>query len=189
MIPFGAAYTYMECPPPLAPPLSSSILASPFFPHPRVHVRAQVKRAFIRITLNWKAMNVTRCEKCERFTTAVVLTSGVILSHGRRIQKVSGLPMPLIQTSEALQVGKPVTAGWKLSRPHRPGQTVLPTQANSSRVHNFEGVGYCLATRLAWVSSSWLEFDQAQIFAQLEARFPLHPTLTKLFCYCYVITR
>ena len=36
-----------------------------------------------------------------------------------------------------------------------PGQTVLPTQANSSQVHNFDGVGDRLATHLAWVGSSW----------------------------------
>ena len=42
---------------------------------------------------------------------------------------------------------------------------------------------------------SWLEFDQAQIFAQLEPGFPpfrhLKPNLStpKLFCYCYVTTR
>ena len=77
-----------------------------------------------------------------------------------------------------------------------PGQTVLPTQTNSSQVHNFDGVGYRLATHLEWVGSSWLEFDQAQIFAQLEPSFPpfghlsqLNPTIAKLFCYCYVTTR
>ena len=59
--------------------------------------------------------------------------------------------------------------------------------------------------RWSWVSFghplglSWLElleFDQAQIFAQLEPSFPpfrhlsqLKPTLSKLFCYCYVTTR
>ena len=44
--------------------------------------------------------------------------------------------------------------------------------------------------------SSWVEFDQAQIFAQLEPRFPpfghlsqLKPALAKLFGYCYAITR
>ena len=43
---------------------------------------------------------------------------------------------------------------------------------------------------------SSLEFDWAQIFAQLEPRFPpfghlsqLKPTFAKLFCYCYVTTR
>ena len=39
----------------------------------------------------------------------------------------------------------------------RPGQMVLQTQANSSQVHNFDGVGYRLATHLAWVGSSWIE--------------------------------
>ena len=56
--------------------------------------------------------------------------------------------------------------------------------------------------RRSWVSfghplgSSWLKFDQAQIFAKLEPSFPpfgqlsqLRPTLTKLFCYRYVTTR
>ena len=76
-----------------------------------------------------------------------------------------------------------------------PGQTVLPTPANSSQVHNFDGVGYRLATHLAWVGSNWLEFDQIQIFVHLEPRFPpfyhlskLEPTLNK-FCFCYVTTR
>ena len=39
----------------------------------------------------------------------------------------------------------------------RPGQTVLPTQVNSSQVHNFDGVGYRLAIHFAWVGSSWIE--------------------------------
>ena len=49
---------------------------------------------------------------------------------------------------------------------------------------------------LARIGSSWLEFDHAQIFAQLEPIFPpfghlsqLKPTLAKLFCYCYVTAR
>ena len=76
---------------------------------------------------------------------------------------------------------------WELS----PGQRVLPTQANSSQVHNFDGVGIVWPPtwlELARVGSSWLEFDQAQIFAQLEPSFPpfghhsiLKPTLAKLF--------
>ena len=41
--------------------------------------------------------------------------------------------------------------------------------------------------------SSWLEFDQARIFAQLEPSFPpfgqLNPTVAKLFCHCYMTTR
>ena len=37
--------------------------------------------------------------------------------------------------------------------PLSPGQTVLPTQANSSQVHNFDGVGYRLAP-------TWLELDR-----------------------------
>ena len=45
----------------------------------------------------------------------------------------------------------------RLNRPLSPGQTVLPTQANSSQVHNFDGVGDRLATHLAWVGSSWIE--------------------------------
>ena len=75
------------------------------------------------------------------------------------------------------------------------GQTVVPTQANSSQVHNCDGVGYRFATHLAWVGSSSIEFDQAQIFAQPEPSFPpfghlnlLKPTLAKLFCYCYFTT-
>ena len=49
---------------------------------------------------------------------------------------------------------------------------------------------------LARVGSSCLEFDQGQMFAQLEPSFSpfghlsqLKPTLAKLFCYCYVTTR
>ena len=49
---------------------------------------------------------------------------------------------------------------------------------------------------LARVGLSWLEFDQAQIFAQLEPSRPpfchlsqLKPTVAKLFCYSYVTTR
>ena len=38
---------------------------------------------------------------------------------------------------------------------------------NSSQVQNFDGFGYRLATHLAWVGSSWLDLDQAQIFTQL----------------------
>ena len=44
--------------------------------------------------------------------------------------------------------------------------------------------------------SSWIEFDQAPIFAQLEPSFPpfghlshLKPTLAKLFCYYAVVFR
>ena len=77
-----------------------------------------------------------------------------------------------------------------------PGQTVFPTQTNSSKIHNCDGVGYRLAIHLALVGLSWLEFDQAQIFAQLEPGFPpfghlsqFKLTLAKLFCYCYVTTR
>ena len=52
--------------------------------------------------------------------------------------------------------------------------------------------------QLAWVVSSWLEFDQAQMFAQLEPSFSpighLKPTLAKLFnllllCDCAVLFR
>ena len=53
--------------------------------------------------------------------------------------------------------------------------------------------------RWSWVSfghplgSSWLEFDQNQIFAQLKPSVPLFghlkPTLAKLFSYCYVTVR
>ena len=52
----------------------------------------------------------------------------------------------------------------------------ISTQANSSQVHNFDGVGYRLATpaHFVWVGWSWLEFDEARIFAQLK------PTRAKL---------
>ena len=46
---------------------------------------------------------------------------------------------------------------WLTFRALIPGQTVLPTQANSSQVHSVDGVGYRLATHLAGVGSSWLE--------------------------------
>ena len=45
-----------------------------------------------------------------------------------------------------------------------------PTRAKFSTWTNW--VGYRLATHLVRVGSSWLQFDQAQIFALLEPRFP-----------------
>ena len=70
-------------------------------------------------------------------------------------------------------------------------QTVLPTKAKCAQVFNLPWGGYRLVTHLARVGSSWLEFDQAQIFAQLEPSFlpafgdlgQLKPTLAKLFRY------
>ena len=58
---------------------------------------------------------------------------------------------------------KPALQGWSLTwKPGNiyilitlsPGQTVVPTQANSSQVYNLEGVGYRVATHLVWVGSS-----------------------------------
>ena len=64
------------------------------------------------------------------------------------------------------------------------GQKVLPTQANSSRVHNSNLIRWRLVSFGYPLGLRWLElaheFDE---FAQLE------PTLTKLFCYCHVTTR
>ena len=75
----------------------------------------------------------------------------------------------------------------------RPGQTVFPTQANFTTSMELGIVWPPTWLELARVGSSWLEFDQAQIFAQLEPVFPtfgqLKPTLAKLFCYCYLTTR
>ena len=73
---------------------------------------------------------------------------------------------------------------------------VLPTQANSSQVHSLDGVGYRLATHLAWVGSSWIELAwiwSSSNFRPTRTKFstvwPPQPTLTKLFCYCYVTTQ
>ena len=73
---------------------------------------------------------------------------------------------------------------------YSPCQTVLPTQANSSQLRwSRVSFGHPLGL-------SWLEFDQAQTFAQLEPGFPpcghlsqQKSTLANLFCYCYVTTR
>ena len=46
-------------------------------------------------------------------------------------------------------------------------QTVLATQANVSQAFNLVQVRYRLATQLDRDGSSWIEFDQAKIFAQL----------------------
>ena len=42
---------------------------------------------------------------------------------------------------------------------------------------------------LAQVGSSWLEFDQAQIFAQLEPGFPSFGHLSQLWPSCFVVVR
>ena len=91
-------------------------------------------------------------------------------------------------------------------------QTVLPTQANSSQVHNFDGVGYRFVSPLAWVPErgleprlfrhplglSWIELAwiwSSSNFRPTRPRFPLvghlsqlKPTLAKLLCYCYAVT-
>ena len=77
-----------------------------------------------------------------------------------------------------VQIGNNLTGNFRINPEWSPGQTVPPTQANSSQVFNLDGVGYRLATHVSWVcwsclelagvGSSWLDFDQAQIFAQLE---------------------
>ena len=90
-------------------------------------------------------------------------------------------------------------SGWPNGAPNSSqagGQTVLPTRAkwvaercsqlepsgwpngapNSSQVFNLVQVGYRLATHLAWVGSSWPEFDQAKIFVQIDPGFPPRPT-------------
>ena len=77
-----------------------------------------------------------------------------------------------------------------------PGQTVLPTRAKFTTSMELGIVWPPTWLELTRVGLSWFEFDQAQMFAQLEQRFPpfrhlseLKPTLAKLFCYCYVTTR
>ena len=74
--------------------------------------------------------------------------------------------------------------------------SVLPTQAKFATSMELGIVWPPTWLELARVGSSWLEFDQAQLFAQLEPGFPpfghlsqLKLTLAKLFCYCYVTTR
>ena len=71
-----------------------------------------------------------------------------------------------------------------------PGRTVLPTRAKFTTSMELSIVWPPTWLECARVGSSWLEFDQAQIFAQLEPCFPpfghlsqLKPTLAKLFCY------
>ena len=62
----------------------------------------------------------------------------------------------------------------------------------SSQLFNLDGVGYRLATHLARVGtirSSWLEFDQGHIFAQLEPSFPPFGHLGQLESSCFVIVR
>ena len=71
----------------------------------------------------------------------------MLLQNGRSLREARGAVAPSVEKSPLNQSS---------------GQTALPT-ANSSQAHNFDGVGYRLATHLAWVGSSWLEFDQAQI--------------------------
>ena len=69
-----------------------------------------------------------------------------------------------------------------------PGQTILPTQANLSQVsHNVGGIGYRLSTHLPRGGSSWLAFDQAQIFAQLESSFHRLANSSQLSLSCFVI--
>ena len=77
-----------------------------------------------------------------------------------------------------------------------PGQSALPTPANFSTWLQLGIVWSPTWLELALVGSSWLEFDQAQIFAQLEQSFlpfghlgQLEPTLAKLSCYCQVTTQ
>ena len=69
----------------------------------------------------------------------------------------------------------------------RDRKAALPTQANWSQVHNFDGVGYCLAAHLGWVGSSWLELYQAQIFVQLEPGFPPFGLLSQLSPSCVLL--
>ena len=60
---------------------------------------------------------------------------------------------------------------------------------NSSQAFILDGVGYHLATHLTGVVLSWLEFDQAQFFAQRKPSFPLFSYLGQLEPSYLVILR
>ena len=70
---------------------------------------------------------------------------------------------------------------WWILQPNA-SQTVFPTQANLSQVHNFNGEQYCLATYLAWVGLNLIRLK----FSPNSSHVFLWPTLIKLLCYCYV---
>ena len=72
---------------------------------------------------------------------------------------------------------------------YSPGQTVLPTQANSSQVHNFDGVGYRLVTHLARVGLNLVKLKVSPNSSQVFHPLATSATLAKLLCYCYVTTR
>ena len=85
--------------------------------------------------------------------------------------------------------GLPHTANERRTHDTRlsPGQTVLPTQANSSQVHNFDGVGYRLATHLAWVGLNLIKLKFSPNSSQLFHRLATSANSSQLSPSCFVI--